>query len=704
MIIKDSGEPLVKTLEAVKPYIDSWCIVDTGSTDGSQKVVSEILSSLPGKLYEESFVDFATSRNRAFNLAETTGIECKYNIVLDDTYVLNGGEKLRKILQDGEISAYSIMISDENTMYDSIRITKVSEKLKYKYRVHENIVVPIKKLKLISDSDIYIEDQQNYLHNIRSNQRYQRDISMLLQDHKDNPKDMRIIFFLAQSYKAISEYTKAIVFYNKRIQIDKKKDLSDEVYLSHYNLGVIYKILGDWSKAEQNFMIAYNYRPYRAEPIYHITRYHFENNNFDKSYSFLVNLVKIPLPDISVDSYHVEQHVYLHDVPYLLAEVLLRKGKTTEAVKIIKDLLCNYPNDNDLKNMLYGIEKPEFVVRKHYKKLIVIHACNNTKPWCPTKYRGTGVSGSELMAMNMAKQFASKNYKVFLFTNCENLEGIYDDVEYVNHTKYEKFLEETYVNYLIVLRVSSNLKYYEHIEQVYFWIHDILPFGIQFQTHAVKFKKIVCLSNWHKQAIIKSYNFPAKMIEILGNSIDISKFNNELSEKIPYRFVYSSGFERGLDKLIRMFPMIRERYSNAELYVFVDKKSYREKSKYDYIHISDRISHEKLIEEYKKTDVWFYPTNFQETYCITALEAQVSKCLCVCSDLAGLKDIVGDRGVLFDNTMCDEDILQKLFDIVDDSNKKEVLIKRGYDWAVKQSHEHISKQWIDMFNKNEIQT
>jgi ABC-type antimicrobial peptide transport system ATPase subunit len=166
MIIKDSGEPLKKTLETIKPYIDSWCILDTGSVDESKKIVKDILSNIPGKLYEENFVDFATSRNRAFKLAENTGIECKYNIVLDDTYLSNGGEKLRKIIQDGEISAYSIMITDENTMYDSIRITKVREKLKYKYRVHENIVVPQKKLKLISDSDIYIEDQQNYLHNI----------------------------------------------------------------------------------------------------------------------------------------------------------------------------------------------------------------------------------------------------------------------------------------------------------------------------------------------------------------------------------------------------------------------------------------------------------------------------------------------------------------------------------------------------------
>ena len=59
MIIKDSGEPLKEVLESVKPYIDSWCILDTGSTDGSQEIVKNVLSSIPGKLHQEYFVDFS---------------------------------------------------------------------------------------------------------------------------------------------------------------------------------------------------------------------------------------------------------------------------------------------------------------------------------------------------------------------------------------------------------------------------------------------------------------------------------------------------------------------------------------------------------------------------------------------------------------------------------------------------------------------
>ena len=692
MIIKDSGEPLKKVLESVKHHIDSWCILDTGSTDGSQEVVKNVLSSIPGKLYEEKFIDFSTTRNRAFELAESTGIDCEYNIVLDDSYILYGGEKLRNIIREGNANAYSIIIRNKNVMYDSIRITKVSEKLKYKYRVHENIIVSQKKIKMITNDDIYIQDIEFSLHAIRSHNRYKNDLAMLLEDYRENPKNMRIIFYTAQTYHKLCNYEKAIFFYNKRIQIDKRKDASDEVYMSYYNLGHIYKLLSNWNKAEQNFMISYNLRPYRAEPIYQIAKYYFENNNFNKADVLLNNLLKLKLPELSLDTYEVDHSIYFYYIPYLLAEILIRKGNVSKGLEIVKQLLVKYPDNNDLKNMLYCIEKQEFTVKKYYKKVIVIHACNIPKSWCPTNYIGTGVSGSEIMAMNMAIQFAKNDYKVFLFTNCENVEGIYDNVEYIHYTKYEKFLQETYINYLIVLRDPENLKYYEHIEQVYFWIHDILPFGSQFQTHAIKFKKIVCVTNWHKKELLKEYNFPSSMINVIGNSVTFDIDEN--IKKIPYRFIYSSDFTRGFDKLLRLFPKIKERYPLAELYAFISKKY---TNPYDYVHIKDRITQKELMIEYKKSDIWFYPTDFEETYCITALEAQLSECICVCSDLAGLKDTVGDRGVLFDNSKSDDYILQKLFTIMDDTNKKQELIQSGYLWAIEQNHENIVKKWIDMF-------
>ena len=96
MIVKDSGLDIIPMLKASKPYIDSWTILDTGSTDGTQKNILSILGDIPGNLYEEPFVDFSVSRNRALELA---GDKCEWVMMLDDTYELQKGDNLRNFLK-----------------------------------------------------------------------------------------------------------------------------------------------------------------------------------------------------------------------------------------------------------------------------------------------------------------------------------------------------------------------------------------------------------------------------------------------------------------------------------------------------------------------------------------------------------------------------------------------------------------------------
>ena len=50
-------------------------------------------------------------------------------------------------------------------------------------------------------------------------------------------------------------------------------------------------------------------------------------------------------------------------------------------------------------------------------------------------------------------------------------------------------------------------------------------------------------------------------------------------------------------------------------------------NKYDkYIFVSPRVSQSQISIELLKSDIFLYPTDFPETYCIAALEAQISEC------------------------------------------------------------------------------
>ena len=93
IMVKNAGPLFEKVLEENLPIIDRWTILDTGSTDGTQDIIRRVLKNKKGKLFEEPFINFRESRNRCLDLA---GKVCKYNLMLDDTYVIR--PDLRKFL------------------------------------------------------------------------------------------------------------------------------------------------------------------------------------------------------------------------------------------------------------------------------------------------------------------------------------------------------------------------------------------------------------------------------------------------------------------------------------------------------------------------------------------------------------------------------------------------------------------------------
>ncbi|MFI5334997.1 MAG: hypothetical protein ACHQT8_07570, partial [Chlamydiales bacterium] len=69
MIVKDESAVIEKCLSTVKPLIDYWVIVDTGSKDGTQDLIRNFLKDIPGELHERPWVNFEYNRNEALDLA-----------------------------------------------------------------------------------------------------------------------------------------------------------------------------------------------------------------------------------------------------------------------------------------------------------------------------------------------------------------------------------------------------------------------------------------------------------------------------------------------------------------------------------------------------------------------------------------------------------------------------------------------------------
>ena len=99
MIVKNEAPVIRRCLDSVRSLIDTWVIVDTGSSDGTQQIIREHLQDLPGELTERPWVDFAHNRSEA--LAYARG-RADYTLVIDadETLEWDDGFQLPKLTAD----------------------------------------------------------------------------------------------------------------------------------------------------------------------------------------------------------------------------------------------------------------------------------------------------------------------------------------------------------------------------------------------------------------------------------------------------------------------------------------------------------------------------------------------------------------------------------------------------------------------------
>ena len=190
------------------------------------------------------------------------------------------------------------------------------------------------------------------------------------------------------------------------------------------------------------------------------------------------------------------------------------------------------------------------------------------------------------------------------------------------------------------------------------------------------------------------------------------------------KFIYSSSPDRGLDTLLYLFPFIRAEFPGATLDVFYGFENWSksiaqsgneqqrvwrdqilESLEQPGVTLRGKVDQQTLAKEMINADIWLYPTNFTETYCITALEAQLSGTVCICTDLAGLQATVGDRGILISGTgnapaytkEYRERALEAVFAILRDDERREALVKRGKQWATEQTWANRAREWTTHF-------
>ena len=96
------------------------------------------------------------------------------------------------------------------------------------------------------------------------------------------PDNMRYHFYIGQSYFDAQEWEKAIEWYTKRAEMG---GWEEEQWFCVFRIGLCKLYLGkNFAEAQDHFLQAYNLRPHRAEPLFHLAKTHRLNGNENLCY------------------------------------------------------------------------------------------------------------------------------------------------------------------------------------------------------------------------------------------------------------------------------------------------------------------------------------------------------------------------------------------------------------------------------------
>jgi UDP-glucose:(glucosyl)LPS alpha-1,2-glucosyltransferase len=203
---------------------------------------------------------------------------------------------------------------------------------------------------------------------------------------------------------------------------------------------------------------------------------------------------------------------------------------------------------------------------------------------------------------------------------------------------------------IIVSRIDEKLD--ESKIRIY-WLHD-LP-GDPAADHLRnggwnKFHRLVFASNWQMQAFINYYDIPWSKCIVLQNAIEPIPQHEKPTDG-TIRLAYWSTPHRGLNILVPVFDKLCEKYDNIELDVYSSFKLYgwEERDKqfealfeacrnHPKINYHGAIPNEELRKNLEKTHILAYPSIWQETSCITLMEAMSAGIVSVHSNLGALHE------------------------------------------------------------------
>jgi glycosyltransferase involved in cell wall biosynthesis len=231
MIVKDEEAVIERALRSALPYISTYLIVDTGSTDRTKEIIREVFADISGEIVDRPWINFGVNRSEALALCDG---RMKWAMMMDADDNIVGAHPPSSLWERDDIDGFMMHLHHGSLVHRRLQVFRTGIGWRYEGIVHETPICEKSDLTIaVLPEVIYMETRCEGVRS-RNPQKYADDAFILEKEVEQDPTNTRTVFHLAQSYRDAKDKVTALKWYTAYTKMQNADIM--EKYMAYMNM------------------------------------------------------------------------------------------------------------------------------------------------------------------------------------------------------------------------------------------------------------------------------------------------------------------------------------------------------------------------------------------------------------------------------------------------------------------------------------